>query len=140
MEDVLKIDKLLDYCDQPQLFTARDNFDTLYLCLMYEDEPVSHYIAIRVSTRRLEQFYLGNIDLRTLFIQPENTEEYFDVTVSNHKLLKRLSNEKELTEDKLPASGYTFSGDIRENVIVNLPMKDRSLLAELVRKFGWACM
>ena len=46
----------------------------------------------------------------------------------------------QLPEDKLPAEGYILSGDMRENVVINLPVKDRSLLAELVRKFGWACM
>ena len=48
--------------------------------------------------------------------------------------------EKSLPEDKLPAEGYILSGDMRENVVINLPVKDRSLLAELVRKIGWACM
>ena len=28
MEDVLRIDKILDFCDVPQLFVARDAFDT----------------------------------------------------------------------------------------------------------------
>ena len=40
MEDVLRIDKILDFCDVPQLFVARDAFDTLYLCLLYDDETV----------------------------------------------------------------------------------------------------
>ena len=48
--------------------------------------------------------------------------------------------ESVLLEDKLPAEGYVLSGEKRENVVINLPIKDRSLLAELVRKFGWACM
>ena len=34
MVDVLRIDKILDFCDVPQLFVARDAFDTLYLCLV----------------------------------------------------------------------------------------------------------
>ena len=29
MEDMLRIDKLLDFCDVPQLFVARDAFETL---------------------------------------------------------------------------------------------------------------
>ena len=41
---MLRIDKILDFCDVPQLFVARDAFDTLYLCLLYDDETV---IAIR---------------------------------------------------------------------------------------------
>ena len=110
MENVLRIEKILDFCDVPQLFVARDAFDTLYLCLLYEDELLCRYTGIRISARRLEDFLSGGIDLRSLFIHPENKHEYFDV------------------------------GDMRENVVINLPVKDRSLLAELVRKFGWACM
>ena len=53
---------------------------------------------------------------------------------------KTLLKESVLLEDKLPAEGYVLSGEKRENVVINLPIKDRSLLAELVRKFGWACM
>ena len=34
MEDVLRIDKILDFCDVPQLFVARDDFDTLYVFLI----------------------------------------------------------------------------------------------------------
>lgn len=56
MEDVLRIDKILDFCDVPQLFVARDAFDTLYLCLLYDDETVYRYTGIRISTRRLESF------------------------------------------------------------------------------------
>ena len=35
MEDVLRIDKILDFCDVPQLFVARDAFDT---CLLYTSD------------------------------------------------------------------------------------------------------
>ena len=64
MEDVLRIDKILDFCDVPQLFVARDAFDTLYLCLLYDDETVYRYTGIRISTRRLESFLAGKADLR----------------------------------------------------------------------------
>ena len=62
MEDVLRIDKILDFCDVPQLFVARDAFDTLYLCLLYDDETVYRYTGIRISTRRLESFLAGKAD------------------------------------------------------------------------------
>lgn len=55
MENVLRIEKILDFCDVPQLFVARDAFDTLYLCLLYEDELLCRYTGIRISARRLEQ-------------------------------------------------------------------------------------
>lgn len=56
MENVLRIEKILDFCDVPQLFVARDAFDTLYLCLLYEDELLCRYTGIRISARRLEDF------------------------------------------------------------------------------------
>lgn len=68
MEDVLRIDKILDFCDVPQLFVARDAFDTLYLCLLYDDETVYRYTGIRISTRRLESFLAGKADLRLLYL------------------------------------------------------------------------
>ena len=72
MENVLRIEKILDFCDVPQLFVARDAFDTLYLCLLYEDELLCRYTGIRISARRLEDFLSGGIDLRSLFIHPES--------------------------------------------------------------------
>ena len=56
METKLTIDQILDYCDVPQLFTARDAFDALYLCLLYEDSPVCRYTAIRLSSKPCRSF------------------------------------------------------------------------------------
>lgn len=78
--------------------------------------------------------------MRLLYLQPENEHEYYDVVFQSGEYQKTLLKESTLLEDKLPAEGYVLSGEKRENVVINLPMKDRSLLAELVRKFGWACM
>ena len=43
-----------------------------------------------------------------------------------------------LSEERLPIEGYYMGGDTRENVMVNIPQNDRSLLKELVR--SWACI
>ena len=53
MENVLRIEKILDFCDVPQLFVARDAFDTLYLCLLYEDELLCRYTGIRMYYKLL---------------------------------------------------------------------------------------
>lgn len=140
MENVLRIDKILDYCDVPQLFVARDAFDTLYLCLLYDDETVYRYTGIRISARRLDAFLSGETDLRILFLQPENEQEYYDVVFQSGEYRKVLFMGNTLPEEKLPSEGYTLPEDTRENVVINLPVKDHSLLTELVRKFGWACM
>ena len=140
METKLTIDQILDYCDVPQLFTARDTFDTLYLCLLYEDNPICSYTAIRLSSKRLTEFLSGKLDLRFLFVHPELDQEYFDVVFQNNEYQMGTMLKQTLPEERLPAEGYYMVSNNRENVVVNIPMNDRNLLKELVRKFGWACM
>ena len=140
METKLMIDQILDYCDVPQLFTARDTFDTLYLCLLYEDSPICRYTVIRISSKRLSDFLSGEFDLRFLYVNPEQSGEYFDMSFRNNEYQMNMMSEHILSEERLPTEGYYIVGDTRENVMVNIPMNDRSLLKELVRKFGWACM
>lgn len=96
--------------------------------------------GIRISARLLDAFLTGKADLRQLFLQPENEREYYDVVFQSGEYRKTLSDEKTLPEDKLPTAGYVLPEDARESIVISLPMKDRNLLTELVRKFGWACM
>ena len=140
METKLTIDQILDYCDVPQLFTARDTFDTLYLCLLYEDNPICSYTAIRLSSKRLTEFLSGKLDLRFLFVHPELDQEYFDVVFQNNEYQMGTMLKQSLPEERLPTEGYYMVSNSRENIVVNIPMNDRNLLKELVRKFGWACM
>ena len=133
IETELMIDQILNYYDLPQLFTARDTFDTLYLCLLYEDSSICRYTVIRISSKRLS-------DLRSLYVNPEQSGEYFDMSFQNNEYQMTIMPEHILSEERLPTEGYYMVGDSRENVTVNIPMNDRSLLKELVRKFGWACM
>lgn len=131
---------MLDYCDVPQLFTARDTFETLYLCLLYDDSSECLYTGIRISPRRLTEFLNGKYDLRYLYLHPEKSGEYFDVAYHGNEYHKKLFPGTFLSEERLPAEGYYINTDDRENVVVNIPKNDRSLLKEIVRKFGWACM
>lgn len=140
METKLTLEQMLDYCDVPQLFTARDTFDTLYLCLLYDDESECLYTGIRVSSKRLTEFINGKYDLRHLFLYPEESGEYFDVSFRHNEYYKETLPMCQISEERLPSEGYYMKSDNRENVIVNIPTNDRNLLKELVRKFGWACM
>ena len=63
MEDVLRIDKILDFCDVPQLFVARDAFDTLYLCLLYDDETVYRLSLIHISNKGITHVYPESPDV-----------------------------------------------------------------------------
>ncbi len=139
-QSILKIDSILEYYDNPQLLTARDCFDTLYLCLLYEDFPQCKYTAIKISSRRLNDFFKGKKDLRSLFLTPEGSKEYFDVAYDDHQFFLSQEAAHEISEDRLPAEGYFLDKTGKESIIVNIPTKDKGLFTELVKKFGWACM
>jgi hypothetical protein len=140
MNNKLTIERILDFCDVPQLFIARDTFDTIYLCLLYEDYPSCQYTAIRISNTRLQSFLNGDEDLRKLFDNPETPSEYFDVEYRDDDYYFKPHQESFVCEERLPLSGYKMTGDEHEAVIVHIPVKDRHLLKDLVRKFGWACV
>lgn len=140
MNNILHIDRILDFCDVPQLFIARDAFDTIYLCLLYDDEPSCLYNAIRISNNRLQLFLNGDEDLRNLFENPENAFEYFDVEYRDDDYYFEPHQAASVGEERLPLSGYRMSGDEQEAVVVHIPVRDRNLLKDLVRKFGWACV
>ena len=44
------------------------------------------------------------------------------------------------TQYDLDMANIAERGNKRETVAVTIPVRDRSLLQELVRKFGWACV
>lgn len=137
MKETIKIETIYDFCDAPQIFSARDAYDTLYLCLMYNDEPMQ-YTAVRITSSRLRDFEQGKVDLRNLFVSPEVANEYFDVVCTNEGFVKTKIDT--ITEDKLPSEGYVLSESDRETIAVNIPLSDHSLFQSLVNKFGWVAM
>ena len=139
-QSILKIDSILEYYDNPQLLTARDCFDTLYLCLLYDDTAECNYTAIRISSKKLNEFFKGKKDLRSLFLSPEGKKEYFNVVYEKKSFILYQEPSQNISEDKLPADGYFLDKTAKESIIVNIPTKDKALFTELVKKFGWACM
>lgn len=136
----LRLEKILDFYDEPQIFTGRDKFDAQYICLLYSDSPECKYTAVKISSNRLKDFLDGKEDLRNIFTNPEDKGEYFDVVYYNNKYEITNLKETSLPEDKLPYEGYRINADAHETVTVNLPVKDHGLFTELINKFGWACM
>ena len=112
---LIKVEKILDFYDVPQLFTARDNFDTLYLCLLYTDVPECRYTGIRISSKRINEFLTGKTDLRQVMLLPESDGEYFEITMKNNEFYIDSKLTKPLTEDRLPEEGYSFCADEKEN-------------------------
>lgn len=140
MSNELRLDKILDFCDAPQLFIARDKFDAQYICLLYDDSKEPLYTAVKISGDRLADFFAGKTDLRQLFTNPEVKGEYYDVAYKDNHLTFAPIENREIPEDRLPQPGYTMDADLQESITVHLPVKDHGLFTELVKKFGWACM
>lgn len=140
MSNILRLDKILDYYDEPQLFIARDKFDAQYICLLYDDETAYRYTAVKISGNRLNDFLSGKEDLRNIFVNPENKGEYFDVVFDKGSYVSSPLKESTISENRLPLEGYTLDAETHETMTVNLPVKDHGLFTELVHKFGWACL
>lgn len=140
MTNELRIDKILDYYDGPQLLTARDKFDAQYLCLLYDDNEAPKYTAVKISNDKLTDFLTGKVDLQQLFVSPEVKGEYYDVDGHGDHLCISPFPGNTLPGKRLPEKGYTLNNDSQESITVHLPVKDHGLFTELVRKFGWACM
>ena len=134
--NILHVDTILEYLDQPQLFVARDDFDTMYLCLLYDDKK---YTAIRISSSRLKKFENKEIDLLSLYTSPENANEYFDVNTSSDGSLT-YTPIKEVPKERLPLSGYYLTKPAHEKVVLTIPCQDKSLFSSIIQRFGWVAM
>ena len=86
------------------------------------------YTGIRISQTRLNDFMTNKIDLRQIYLNPEISEEYFDVSCQDNICYKTRLTDFVLPEDKLPSEGYKFSDDGCENILISIPSKDRPLL------------
>ena len=127
-QSILKVDSILEYYDNPQLLTARDCFDTLYLCLLYEDTPECKYTAIRISNIRLQDFCMGKKDLRSLFLSPEGNLEYFDVRCFGNTLVLDSKISTTISEERLPDEGYYPETFGKKSIVVNIPVDNKNKL------------
>lgn len=73
-------------------------------------------------------------------LHPESDGEYFEISMNNNEFHIDSELTIPLTEDRLPEEGYSFCADEKENVVINIPVADRGLLMDIIKKFGWACM
>lgn len=136
----LILERILEYIDVPQLFLGRDSFDTQYLCLLYEDEPICRYTSIRISTNRFAAYCQGKIDLRALFVEAESRNEYFDLTFQNGEYIMATEPFSTITEDRLPEEGFYHDSSDDEMITVAVPKRERFSFFQLMRKHGWVAM
>lgn len=135
----------LEFYDVPQIFVAQDTMRVNYLCLLYAQNDACEYIAVQVSELRLDQFTQGKTDLRQMFLDPEQDNSTFHVTVSNERIIAdRLLQPADITEDMLPEPGYYFDAedaaqtdDNIDTLQLSIPTSDRGFLADIVCRMGW---
>lgn len=112
----LKLIRILEYYDVPQLFIADDASGIHYLCLLYniEDDGELKTIAVSVSPSRLNEFIKGHIDLLSVFSNPETGYSLYDIKMKEDALYAhRFSNR--LSQSMLPDEGYYFNESSNEN-------------------------
>lgn len=110
----LRLSEILDYYDVPQIFVAQDAVGTQYLCLVhdYDEDGRSLCIAASISKDRLNDFITGHVDLRQVYLEPE--QWLYDV-VENGDLIEATIREEAPTDDMLPEEGYFLDFAKREN-------------------------
>lgn len=108
----IEIERILDYYDVPQLFLGRDVVGTKYLCLLYDDNECCKYVAIRISIDRLKNFFAKTVDLRSLLIAPEISDDYYIVSYyDDFYHIEKYNYDGVLPEVMLPEDGYFFEGE-----------------------------
>ncbi len=110
----------------PQLFVAVDAVGTKYLCSNYEelDDGSLNYIAVQVSEGRLNDFIKGHIDLRNMFVNPEQEGSYYLLHYDYSTLTAQPTNQ-ELNNSMLPKEGFFFDDTLAEDA----EMIERSVAA-----------
>ena len=101
----------MEFYDEPLLYTAKDEFGALYLCLYSAIEDRYDCTAVEITPRRLAQYMSRDVDLRTVYLEPES-DAYFSVTSPDDDTLEINPLPAAcLTEERLPAEGLYFLGD-----------------------------
>lgn len=128
MNKLIYIEQILLYYDTVQLFVGLDGVQTRYLCMLYDDDGEDKYIAIKISTAKLSTLLTGKIDLRSLYLSPEITNEYYSLTIIRDGELEITDEWQNIQEQMLPdkdafvVQSTDFSNIIRERIEFHKPI------------------
>lgn len=111
MSKTLNPDNVLVFYDEPIVFTAKDNGEASYLCMLISTEDNS-YVAIRVTNKNISDFTSSRVDLRSLFLNPVMGNEYFLISASDQNNLIITDTMVSIEESMLPEPGFYIGEDI----------------------------
>ena len=105
----VKLTEILDYYDGIQLFAARDPIGGHYVCEMIDTVgDFDRYVVVGVRPERLDEFRAGEVDLRTLLLEPPDGEWF--ITVADGTIddpLTLVPQQEPLAESEfLPKEGF----------------------------------
>lgn len=112
----LRIIRILEYYDVPQLFIAEDAIGMRYLSQLYdiEDDGEMKIISVAASSDKLNDFVKGHIDLLSMFRDPEMDDSYYMVSMKEDGIYAdRYSGD--LEDYMLPEEGYFYNDSMNEN-------------------------
>lgn len=127
------LNKILDYYDGPILITVADALDTIYICeLIDRGSEFDEYYCVSISRNKLERFYLGQIDLRSIYLEPEIIQ-YFMLKVDNYKEPGNLEpiSVEDIPLDWYPDEGFILShypAESDDDLIKNSLMKKAGII------------
>lgn len=112
----LKIIRILEYYDVPQLFIAEDAIGMRYLCLLYDVEENGELkvIGVAVSVGKLNDFVKGHIDLLAMFVSPEMENSIFFIHMKENGIFAEQYRGV-LDTSMLPDEGYFYNDSLNEN-------------------------
>ena len=112
MVNKLRLIRILEYYDVPQLFIAEDDNGVCYLCQLYDVEENGELkiIGVTVSVGKLNEFVKGHVDLLTMFTSPELEDSIFLIHVKEDGIYAERYNGV-LDSSMLPDEGYFYNTD-----------------------------
>ena len=112
MVNKLRLIRIIEYYDVPQLFIAEDDNGVCYLCQLYDVEENGELkiIGVTVSVGKLNEFIKGHVDLLTIFTSPELEDSIFLIHVKEDGIYAERYNGV-LDSSMLPDEGYFYDTD-----------------------------
>lgn len=111
----IRITRILEYYDVPQLFVAEDATGVKYICLLYDiaEDGNLKVIGVAVSPSKLNDFIKGHIDLLDMFTIPETENSLFNILMNKKDIYAEPCSSIP-DPSMLPEKGYFYDACLNE--------------------------